>query len=261
MLQGRGSQFLSAIFVLAAISLSQPAWSQTSTLPLAPSDWNLAYSGQDATLSSVTYAGQPSLEWQVTSALGHSDWAYDTLSLPTDEMYTFTVQLAEQRHRGHSTSGMARPTSPPLPSSSPRHSRHSARRSRFYRRAPSSRSSTPDSSTSAVTVYFTNPTVTPAGPASGLGIWQIAYGGQDATLTSTNYQNAPALEWQVSSALGHSDWIYTYPPFVAGQTYKVSADVAGNGTAAINVWDGNENVSGPPVTLTPDFFKPSARTP
>ncbi len=252
LLQGRGSQFLSAFFVLAAISLTQPAWSQTSTLPLAPSDWNLAYSGQDATLSSVTYAGQPSLEWQVTSALGHSDWAYDTLSLPTDEMYTFTVQLAGSGTAALNIwNGQANVTTAPVQLTSTFQTLSET--VSVLSPGPQFQILDPDNSTSAVTVYFTNPTVTPAGPASGLGIWQIAYGGQDATLTSTNYQNAPALEWQVSSALGHSDWIYTYPPFVAGQTYKVSADVAGSGTAAINVWDGNENVSGPPVTLTPDF--------
>ena len=90
LLQGRGSQlfrFLSAIFLLSGLYLPQQIWGQTvsSTLPLSPSDWSLAYSGQDASLSSVTYAGQPSLQWQVTSALGHSDWVYDTLPLPTDE--------------------------------------------------------------------------------------------------------------------------------------------------------------------------------
>jgi len=75
---------------------SQQIWGQavSSTLPLSPSDWTLAYSGQDASLSSVTYGGQPALEWQVSSPLGHSDWVYDTLPLPTDEMYTFSVELA-----------------------------------------------------------------------------------------------------------------------------------------------------------------------
>ena len=33
----------------------------------------------------------------------------------------------------------------------------------------------------------------------------------------------------------------------------MSAEVAGSGTVEINVWDGNENVSGPPITLTPNF--------
>jgi hypothetical protein len=110
-----------------------------------------------------------------------------------------------------------------------------------------------DSTTSAVNVYFTNPTVTLVGPASGLPLYQIAFGGQDSTLTLTSYDGVPAFEWQVSSALGHSDWVYSYPPFVAGDTYQVSAQVAGSGTVEINVWDGNENVSGSPVTLTTNF--------
>ena len=67
--------FLAAIFLLSNLYLPQQISGQTasSTLPLSPSDWTLAYSGQDASLSSVTYNGQPSLEWQVSSALGHSD--------------------------------------------------------------------------------------------------------------------------------------------------------------------------------------------
>jgi hypothetical protein len=80
LLQARGSQlfrFLSAVFLLSGLCLHlpQPTWGQatSSTLPLSPSDWTLAYSGQDASLSSVTYNGQPPLEWQVSSALGHSD--------------------------------------------------------------------------------------------------------------------------------------------------------------------------------------------
>ena len=78
LLQGRGSQlfrFLSAIFLLSGLYLPQQIWGQavSSTLPLSPSDWTLAYSGQDASLSSVTYGGQPALEWQVSSPLGHSD--------------------------------------------------------------------------------------------------------------------------------------------------------------------------------------------
>lgn len=255
LLQGRGSQlfrFLSAIFLLPGLYLPQQIQGQTTTLPLSPSDWALAYSGQDASLSSVTYGGQPSLEWQVTSALGHSDWAYDTLSLPTDETYTFTVELAgsgtaalniwngEQNVPGQaiqltSTFQTVTVTASVL---SP---------------GPQFQILDPDSTTSAVNVYFTNPTVTLVGPASGLQLYQIAYGGQDATLTSTDYNGAPAFEWQVSSALGHSDWVYSYPPFVPGDTYQVSAQVAGTGTAEINVWDGNENVSGPPVTLTPNF--------
>jgi predicted alpha-1,6-mannanase (GH76 family) len=257
LLQRRGSQlfgFLSAIFLLSGLYLPQQIWGQavSSTLPLSPSNWTLAYSGQDASLSSVTDGGQSALEWQVSSALGHSDWVYDTLPLPTDEMYTFSVQLAGTGTAALNIwNGEANVTTLPIQLSSTFQT--VSETVAVLSPDPQFQILDPDSTTSAVNVYFTNPTVTLVGPASGLPLWQIAYGGQDATLTSTNYDGAPALEWQVSSALGHSDWVSTYPPFVAGNTYQISAEVAGSGTVEINAWDGNENVSGPPVKLTTNF--------
>jgi predicted alpha-1,6-mannanase (GH76 family) len=257
LIQGRGSQlvrFLSAIFLLSSLSLPQQIWSQagTSTLPLAPADWSLAYSGQDASLASVTYGGQPSLEWQVSSALGHSDWVNDTLPLATDEMYTFTVQLVGTGTAALNIwNGEANVTAPPI-QLTPTYQTVSETVA-VLSPNPQFQILDPDSTTSAVNVYFTKPTVTLVGPASGVSLWQTAYGGQDSTLTSTAYEGAQTIEWQVSSALGHSDWIYTYPPFVPGNTYQISAQVAGSGAVEINAWDGNENVSGPPVTLTPNF--------
>ena len=254
---GTGSQlfrFLSAIFLLSSLTLPQPTWGQagTSTLPLSPADWSLAYSGQDASLSSVTYGGQPALDWQVTSALSHSDWVSDTLPLPTDEIYTFTVQLAGTGTAALNIwNGEANVTAPPIQLSSTFQT--VSETVAVLSPNPQFQILDPDSTTSAVNVYFTKPTVTLVGPASGLSLWQTAYGGQDSTLASTNFEGVPALEWQVSSTLGHSDWIYTYPPFVPGNTYQISAQVAGSGTVEINAWDGNENVSGPPVTLTPNF--------
>jgi predicted alpha-1,6-mannanase (GH76 family) len=256
-LQGRSSQlvrFLSTIFLLSSLYLPQQIWGQagTSTLPLAPADWSLAYSGQDASLSSVTYGGQPSLDWQVSSALGHSDWVNDTLPLPTDEMYTFTVQLAGTGTAALNIwNGEANVTAPPIQLSSTFQT--VSETVAVLSPNPQFQILDPDSTTSAVNVYFTKPTVTLVGPASGVSLWQTAYGGQDSTLTSTAYDGAQAIEWQVSSALGHSDWISTYPPFVPGNTYQISAQVAGSGTVEINAWDGNENVSGPPITLTPNF--------
>jgi predicted alpha-1,6-mannanase (GH76 family) len=255
--QSRGSQlfrFLSAIFLLSGLTLPQQIWGQaaSSTLPLSPSDWSMAYSGQDASLSSVTYGGQPALEWQVSSALGHSDWVNDTLPLPTDQLYTFTVELAGTGTAALNIwNGQANVTAPPIQLTSTFQT--VSETVAVLSPNPQFQILDPDSTTSAVNVYFTNPTVTLVGPASGLSLWQIAYGGQDSTLISTNYDGASALEWQVSSALGHSDWVSTFPPFAAGNTYQVSAEVAGSGTVEINVWDGNENVSGPPITLTPNF--------
>jgi predicted alpha-1,6-mannanase (GH76 family) len=257
LLQPRPSQlfrFLPAIFLLSCLTLPRQINAQAvpTPVPLSPADWSLAYSGQDASLSSVTYAGQPALQWQVTSALGHSDWVNDTLPLLTDEMYTFTVQLAGTGTAALNIwNGEANVTAPPIQLTPTFQS--VSETVAVLSPNPQFQILDPDTTTSAVNVYFANPTVTPAGPASGLSLWQTAYGGQDSTLTSTTYQGAPALEWQVTSALGHSDWVYTYPPFVPGDTYQVSAQVAGTGNVEITVWDGNENVSSQPVTLTPNF--------
>ncbi len=228
------------------------AQAPSSTLPLAPADWTLAYSGQDASLASVTYGGLPALQWQVSSAIGHSDWVYDSLPLLTDEMYTFSVQVAGTGTAALNIyNGEANVTTQAVQLTSTFQTLSET--VAVLSPNPQFQILDPGSAPSALNVYFTNPTVTPAGPASGLSLWQTAYGGQDSTLSAASSNGAPALEWQVSSALGHSDWIYTYAPFVGGQTYQVSADVAGTGSAAINVYDGNENVSGPPVALTSNF--------
>jgi predicted alpha-1,6-mannanase (GH76 family) len=246
------SFFLYSLLTITLLAAASSAQSQTSTLPLSLSDWPVAYNGQDATLTAVTYNGQPSLEWQVTSALGHSDWAFDTLPLATDEMYTFTVDVAGTGTAALNIWNGLENVPTPAVQLTPAFQTLSETVS-IASPNPQFQILDPDNTTSALDVYFTNPTVTLVGPASGLGLWQTAYGGQDSTLTSTTYDGASALEWQVTSALGHSDWVYSYPPFVGGNTYQVSAQVAGSGTVQINVWDGNENVSGPSVTLTPNF--------
>ncbi|MFT4111180.1 glycoside hydrolase family 76 protein [Silvibacterium sp.] len=255
--QGQGSQFvrfLSAMLLLSCLSTSQHIRAQATSYnpPLAVSDWTLAYSGQDASFAAVTYAGQAALQWQVASALGHSDWVYDTLPLPTDEMYTFTVELAGTGTAALNVwNGEENVTSAPIQLTSKFQT--VSETVSVLSPNPQFQILDPDSTTSAVNIYFTNPTVTLAGPASGLSLYQIAYGGLDSTLSSTTYDGATAYEWQVTSALGHSDWIYSYPPFIPGDTYQISAQVAGTGTVEINAWDGNENVSGAPVTLTPNF--------
>lgn len=245
---------VSLLGLLSGLCLPFQIWAQgvASSLPLSPADWALAYSGQDASLSSVTYGGRTALQWQVSSALDHSDWVYDTLSLPTDETYTFTVQLAGTGTAALNIwNGEANVTGAPIQLTSTFQT--VSETVSVLSSNPQFQILDPDAGTSALNVYFTNPTVTLVGPASGLSLWQTAYGGQDSTLASTDYDGAPALEWQVSSSLGHSDWIYTYPPFIPGDTYQISAQVAGSGTVAINAYDGNENVSGPPVTLTSNF--------
>jgi hypothetical protein len=238
MISKRVSFFLRFLLTTTLLAAASSAQSQSkaaaaspagaSTLPLSPSNWTLAYSGQDSSLSSVTYDDQPSLEWQVSSALDHSDWVYDTLPLATDEVYTFSVELAGTGTAALNIwNGVENVPTKAIQLSSTFQTLSET--VAVVSPNPQFQILDPDSTTSAVDVYFTNPTVTNVGPASGLQLWQIAYGGQDSTLTSTAYGSAPALEWQVSSALGHSDWVYSYPPFVGGDTYQVSAEVAGVG--------------------------------
>lgn len=100
---------------------------------------------------------------------------------------------------------------------------------------------------SCLGVAKTSAAATPETPAS----WGIAYGGADSSLSSVSYDGVAVQKWTVSSALGHSDWLFMFPPLVQGATYKFSARVAGTGQVALNVWDGNENVQAPVVQLTP----------
>ena len=178
LLQRRGAQFfrfLSAIFLLSGFYLPQQIWGQavSSTLPLSPSDWSLAYSGQDASLSSVTYGGQPALEWQVSSALGHSDWVNDTLPLPTDEMYTFTVELAGTGTAALNIwNGQANVTAPPIQLTSTFQT--VSETVAVLSPNPQFQILDPDSTTSAVNVYFTNPTVTLVDVYKRQGLWRIA---------------------------------------------------------------------------------------
>lgn len=229
---------------------SQPA--SAATLPLSPSSWTLAYGGQDATLSAVTYDSQSALQWQVTSALGHSDWVYSSPNLQTDETYTFSVELA-----GSGTAALNIwngvknvPTKPVQLTSTFQTLTETVP---VVAPDPQFQILDPDTTSSALDVYVTNPTETLVGPASGLSLWGVAYSGQDSTLTNATYDGSAAYEWQVTSALGHSDWAYSYPPLTPGDTYTFSVQVAGTGSVELNIWDGNENVPAQPVTLTSSF--------
>lgn len=244
---------LVAIAAMFGALLTLPVQAASAdTLPLSPSDWTLAYGGQDASLASTTYENQSALEWQVTSALGHSDWVYESPNLETDEMYTFSVELA-----GTGTAALNIwngvenvPTqSIQLTSTFQTLTETVA----VVSPDPQFQILDPATSSSAVDVIFANPTETLVGPASGISLWGIAYSGQDSTLTNATYDGSSAFEWQVTSALGHSDWVYSYPPLVPGDTYQFSVEVAGTGTVELNVWDGNENVPTAPVTLTSSF--------
>ena len=212
---------LSALCLLLGLCVSQQMLGQAapSPLPLSTLDWNVAYSGQDASLASVTYAGQPALQWQVSAALGHSDWVTDTLPLATDKLYTFSVQLAGTGTAALNVwNGEANVPTQAIQLTSAFQTLTET--VAVLSPNPQFQILDPDTNTSAVNVYFANPTVTLVGPASGLSLWQTAYGGQDSTLASATFAGTQALEWQVTSGLGHSDWIYTYLPFVGGNTYQ-----------------------------------------
>ncbi|MFD1675598.1 GxGYxYP domain-containing protein [Alicyclobacillus fodiniaquatilis] len=92
----------------------------------------------------------------------------------------------------------------------------------------------------------------PSGEAGTTG-WQMAYSGQDATLTNTTYQGESALEWQVQADIGHTDWLSYYPSVQNGKTYTFSVQLAGSGVAYMNLWTGTSNVLTLPVNLSSKF--------
>ena len=102
----------------------------------------------------------------------------------------------------------------------------------------------PVTSTSNAT---TNRVLNPSGAGGSTAGWSMAYSGADATLGTTS---APALQWTVSSAIGHSDWVSYYPAVHDGETYQFSVALSGQGTAWLNAWTGSANISGNPIHLT-----------
>jgi len=56
--------------------------------------WVMAYSGQNATLTSTTYSGLPALAWQIQGNLGHSDWLSYYPLVQNGKTYTFSAQVA-----------------------------------------------------------------------------------------------------------------------------------------------------------------------
>jgi hypothetical protein len=96
-----------------------------------------------------------------------------------------------------------------------------------------------------------NEVTNPSG-AQGTAGWFPAYGGQDATLEATTYDGSPALRWGVG-AIGHPDWVSTYPAVANGDSYTFSVEVAGRGQVFLDVWDGTADHTTLPVRLTSTF--------
>ncbi len=80
--------------------------------------------------------------------------------------------------------------------------------------------------------------------------WDLAYSGENATLTGSTVSGKSALKWSVNRAIGHSDWLSYYPAVKNGQTYTFSAMLSGSGQAQLNVWTGAKNVSAKLLTLS-----------
>lgn len=95
------------------------------------------------------------------------------------------------------------------------------------------------------TVYFKNQSVT-------VPNWQISNPSASGTtfLNSAQYQNSPALQFQVAPGLGVDEWASTIPPVTVGKTYTFSVDVAGSGQAFLDAWNGSADVASSVATLT-----------
>ncbi|MHB1956858.1 MAG: hypothetical protein ACYCOU_24330 [Sulfobacillus sp.] len=82
----------------------------------------------------------------------------------------------------------------------------------------------------------------PSGTGGSTAGWNLAHGGTGATLNSVTYAGGSAVEWQIQGNLGHPDWVWYYPAVQNGKTYTFSVEVAGNGQAFLDVWNGTKDV-------------------
>ncbi len=103
-------------------------------------------------------------------------------------------------------------------------------------------------------VTVANNLVTNPSGQQGTAGWAVAFGGADSTLQATTVNGLPALQWTVSQALGHADWIQYVPGVLQeGKTYTFSVQLAGSGKADLTAFDGTQNVSMTQITLTSQF--------
>ena len=56
--------------------------------------------------------------------------------------------------------------------------------------------------------------------------WSVAYGGQDASLTAVTDGGQAAPDWQVTSAPGHSDWVFDTLLLATDQLWPTPAGAA-----------------------------------
>ncbi|HEX4211757.1 MAG TPA: hypothetical protein VIA06_00345 [Candidatus Dormibacteraeota bacterium] len=114
---------------------------------------------------------------------------------------------------------------------------------------------TPSYPSSPVQVTGPNLITNPSG-ADGTTGWTTAGGTRsaDATLSATTYQGQPALLW-TDTTTTQPDWIHYYPDVQNGQTYTLSAEVAGSGQVYMDPWNGTTDVYTTPINLTSSFQK------
>jgi predicted alpha-1,2-mannosidase len=93
---------------------------------------------------------------------------------------------------------------------------------------------------------FTQPT-----GALGWNYHEIASGGSTPTITpTTTADGQSAIAWQQDSALANS-WIQATPTgLTQGQPYEASVTLSGTGTVYLDFYNGQQDVSSDPVTLT-----------
>jgi hypothetical protein len=227
--------------------------------------WDMAYSGEDATLGTTTVDGQPALQWTVNKAFGQLDWVSYYPDVTNGKTYTFSVDLSgsgqAQLNVWTGTQNIPAPmitlTKTPqeqsitvtIPDNAPGGQTASA--PQLQVRTPGTANATVDIQNASVVLFSPPNLVTNPSGQNGLTTgWDMAYSGADATLGTTTVNGQSALQWTVSSAIGHSDWVSYYPNVTNGDTYTFSVTLSGSGQAQLNVWTGTQNVSAPLITLS-----------
>lgn len=76
--------------------------------------------------------------------------------------------------------------------------------------------------------------------------WNLSNGAD--TLRTVTIAGTSAMQWN-NGATGYN-WIWEYVGVANHATYRFTVELAGSGTAWLNVWNGSANVPGPPVFLS-----------
>lgn len=97
----------------------------------------------------------------------------------------------------------------------------------------------------AATISSVQGSSNPSGQLGTQG-WVLSNGAE--SLQPVTFGGLPALQWNNTQA-GYN-WIWEYVSVSNQATYRFSVELAGSGTAWLNVWNGSANVPAAPVYLS-----------